>query len=162
MTEQNRENIVDKQGTTGRGKAVAIVVSRFNEFITNRLLAGCLDELDRSGQSPRKRRVVWVPGSYELPVTALRLARQKNVDAVICLGVVIRGETFHFELVAQGAAQGIMSVALATGKPIIFGVLTTDTINQAYKRSEENGDNKGREAAQTALEMVDALKAISH
>ena len=161
MVEKNKEKMVDKQGAIGRGKSVAIVVSRFNEFITNRLLAGCLDELDRSGQSACRRTVVWVPGAYELPVTALCLARQKNVDAVICLGAVIRGETFHFELVAQGAAQGIMNAALATEKPVIFGVLTTDTINQAYKRSEEDGDNKGREAAQTALEMIDVLKAIS-
>ncbi len=158
--EKNKEKIVDKQGAAGRGKSVAIVVSRFNEFITNRLLTGCLDELDRSGQSPRRRMVVWVPGAYELPVTALRLARQENIDAVICLGAVIRGETFHFELVAQGAARGVMNAALTTEKPVIFGVLTTDTINQAYKRSEEEGDNKGREAARAALEMIDALKAI--
>ena len=138
---------------------IAIVVSKFNDMITNRLLSGCQKELERLGlKGPQK--VVWVPGSLEIPVVALRLARQKSVDAVICLGSVIRGETIHFELVANNAASGIAQVALTTGKPAIFGVLTTETVDQATKRSEEKGDHKGREAAQNAVEMVNLLRSL--
>ena len=102
--------------------------------------------------------VAWVPGAYEIPVTAQKAAKRKDIHGVICLGAVIRGETFHFELVAQGVAQGIMQAALATGKPIILGVLAVDTVEQAYKRSEEKGDNKGRDAASAVIEMIDVLK----
>ena len=139
---------------------IAIVASKFNDFITKRLLEGCLRQLESSGIDKKNITVVWVPGSYEIPVTALTLAQKKVIDAVICLGAVIRGETFHFELVAGGAAQGILQASLLTGKPVIFGVLTTDTIPQAYKRSEKKGDNKGRDAATTALEMVQLLSQI--
>lgn len=136
---------------------LAIVVSRFNEMVTQRLLKGCLKELERQGVNQKNLTVLWVPGSFELPVTALRLARKKNIDAVICLGAVIRGETFHFELVAQSAASGILQASLISGKPVIFGVLSTDTIDQAYRRSDDKKDNKGREAAQNALEMIEVL-----
>ena len=145
---------------TGSKARIGIAVSRFNEFITKRLLDACLGELAKRGVKEKDILLVWVPGSLELPVVALRLARKKNVDAVICLGAVIRGETIHFELVARGAADGIMQVAVTTGKPVIFGVLATDTVNQAYARSQEKGDNKGRDAAQAALEMIGALKQI--
>lgn len=140
-----------------KGKKYAIVASRFNDFITKRLLDGCLQELRRCGAGQNDITVVWVPGSFEIPVTALRLAKKKTVHAVICLGAVIRGETFHFELVARGAAEGIAQVALLTGKPVIFGVLATDTVDQAQKRSDLKGDNKGREAARNAVEMVNVL-----
>lgn len=145
----------------GRGKKIGIVVSKFNEFITKRLLAGCLKELARYGVTDQNILIVWVPGSYEIPVTACRLAKKKNVHAVICLGAVIRGETLHYELVAQGAAEGIMQASLSTGKPVIFGVLTTDTVDLAYKRSEEKGENKGKDAAVAAIEMIDVLKQVS-
>ena len=103
----------------------------------------------------------WVPGALELPVTALKYAREKDVAVVICLGAVIRGETYHFELVAQECARGIMDVSLLTGKPIIFGVLSTNTIEQANDRSSlKGGDNKGRDAAQAALEMSDVLARV--
>jgi len=143
------------------GKKINIVVSKFNEFITKRLLTGCLDELARCGVGDKDITVVWVPGSYEIPVVALKLAKKKDVHAVICLGCVIRGETMHFDLVAQGAAQGIMQTALATGKPVIFAVLATDTVDLAYKRSKKKGDNKGRDAALSAIEMIDVLKQVS-
>ena len=139
---------------------IAIVVSRFNDMITNRLLSGCQKELARMGLKDRMLKVVWVPGSLELPVVAMRLARQRSIDAVICLGSVIRGETIHFELVANNSALGITQVALTTGKPVIFGVITTETVDQAYKRSDEKGDHKGREAAQNAVEMVNLLRSL--
>jgi 6,7-dimethyl-8-ribityllumazine synthase len=102
-----------------------------------------------------------VPGAYEIPLAAAKLAEKKTVDAVVCLGAVIRGETLHYDLVAQSAAHGIMRASLITGKPVVFGVLATDTIEQADKRSQEKGDNKGRDAAVTALEMINVVKRIA-
>lgn len=144
----------------GRGKKIAIIASKFNEFITERLLSCCLDELGHCGVNKKDITVAWVPGAYEIPVTALKFAKKKNIHAVIGLGAVIRGETAHFDLIAQGAAQGIMQASLMTGKPVIFGVLAVDTVDQAYKRSEEKGDNKGRDAALAAIEMADVLKQV--
>ena len=144
----------------GRGKKIAIVVSKFNEFISKRLLNACLAELHKHGVKRNDVTTVFVPGSLEIPVTALKIAKKKNIDAVICLGAVIRGQTYHFEVVAQGCSQGIVEVSLLTGKPIIFGVLTTHNEDQAYKRSEDKGDNKGREAAVSALEMINLLSHI--
>ncbi len=144
-------------------KKYGIVVSRFNDFITKKLLKGCLEELTRLGVKDRDVTVVWVSGSLEIPVTALALAKKKNIDAVICLGAVIRGETFHFEIVARNAARGITEISLLTGKPVILGVLTTDTVDQAYRRSGVKGDNKGVDCARAAVEMancLDQLKAI--
>lgn len=139
---------------------IAIVVSKFNEFITKRLLDGCLKELKRLGARDRDITIAEVPGSLEIPVAALKCARKKSIDAVICLGAVIRGETIHFDLVAHNAARGIAQVSLLTGKPVIFGVLAVDTVNQAYKRSEAKGDNKGRDAAAAAVEMIEVLNKI--
>ena len=119
-----------------------------------------MDELERCGLQEKNITIVWVPGSYEIPVVALQFAKKKTVDAVICLGAVIRGETFHFELVAQGVAQGILQASLLSGKPVIFGVLTTDTVDQACKRSEKKGDNKGRDAANAAVGMINLLSQI--
>ncbi|HOW34839.1 MAG TPA: 6,7-dimethyl-8-ribityllumazine synthase [Candidatus Omnitrophota bacterium] len=143
-----------------KGKRYGIVVSRFNDFITKRLLDGCLKELRRCGVKDSEVTVVWVPGAFEIPLVARQLNEKKSIDAVICLGAVIRGETFHFDLVARAASEGIAQVALLTKKPAIFGVLTTETIEQAYKRSEEKGDHKGRDAARTAIEMVNLLRKI--
>lgn len=141
-------------------KRFAIVVSRFNEFITKRLLAGCLDEFAKLGVPKNQLTVVWVPGAFEIPLTALKLARKKNIDAVVALGAVIRGETIHFELVSKAAAQGILQASLMTGKPVIFGVITTETVNQAYARSKDKGENKGRDAAQAAVSMTRILEEI--
>lgn len=146
----------------GKGRRVALVVSKFNDFITRRLLEGCVQELKRRGVEDSKMAIVWVSGSLEIPVAALKMARKKNVDAVICLGCVIRGETIHFDLVAQGVARGVAEVFLRIEKPIIFGVLTTDTTAQAYKRSNLKGDHKGRDAAIAALEMIDVLRQVKH
>lgn len=142
----------------GRGKKIIIIASKFNEFITQRLLEGCLEELARCYVRKSDITVAWVPGAFEIPVTASKFAKKRNVHAVICLGAVIRGETIHFDLVAKGVAQGVMQASLMTGKPVIFGVLAVDTIDQAYKRSEKKGDNKGKDAATAAIEMDDVLK----
>jgi len=142
----------------GRGKKIHIVAARFNEFVTQRLLEGCLDELNRCGVRKSDITVTWVPGAFEIPVVACRFAKKRDVHAVICLGSVIRGETLHFELVAEGVARGIMEASLLSGKPVIFGVLATDTVDQAYKRSEPDGDHKGRDAALAAISMIDILK----
>lgn len=150
----------DVTKNTAKGVKVGIVASRFNDFITKRLLDACLQELSKRGVSQKDITLAWVPGSYEIPVAALKFARKKSIHAVIGLGAVIRGETLHFDLVAQAAAQGLTQVSLLTGKPAIFGVLTTETVDQAYKRSDPKGDNKGRDAAAAALEMIDVLKNI--
>jgi 6,7-dimethyl-8-ribityllumazine synthase len=140
---------------------IAIVVSSFNDFVTKKLLSACLMELRHQGLKDNQVTTVWVPGSFEIPVAALKLAKRKNIDAVICLGAVIRGETYHFEVVANECARGIMEVALVTAKPIIMGVLTTDNVAQAQARAAGKGSpNKGREAALDALEMIALLKNI--
>ncbi len=140
---------------------IAIVASKFNDFITKPLLKACLMELKRAGVAEKQITTAWVPGAFEVPVAALRLARKKNVDAVICLGAVIRGETYHFDVISNDASRGIMDAALMTGKPIIMGVLTTDTVGQAQKRAQDKGgDNKGRDAAQAALDMIALFKNI--
>lgn len=150
----------DVTKNTAKGVKIGIVASRFNDFITKRLLDACLQELSKRGVSQKDMTIAWVPGSFEIPVTALKFARKKGIHAVIGLGAVIRGETLHFDLVAQAAAQGLTQVSLLTGKPAIFGVLTTETVDQAYKRSDPKGDNKGRDAAAAALEIIDVLKNI--
>lgn len=144
----------------GRGFKIAIVVSRFNEYITQRLLDATVDELIKHGVLKKDITVVWVPGAFELPITAQNLAKRKSIQGVIALGAVIRGETYHYELVAQGVARGIMDVSLEAGKPVIFGVLASDTIKLADKRSETKGNNKGRDAALAAIQMIDVLRQI--
>ncbi len=139
---------------------IAIVASEFNDFITKRLLDGCLDELAKQGIKKNQIKIIWVPGAFETPVAALKFAKKRSIDAVICLGAVVRGDTYHFEMVAQGATQGILQASLLTGKPVMFGVLTTDTLDQAYKRCEETGDNKGRDCAIAALQMIKVLSEI--
>ena len=140
---------------------IAIVASSFNDFITKRLLSACLAELGRQGLGQKQITTVWVPGSFEIPLTALKLAKRKNIDAVICLGAVIRGETYHFEVVSNESARGIMHASLVSNKPVIMGVLTTDTGPQALARAGQKGaDNKGRDCALAALEMIALLKNI--
>lgn len=139
---------------------IGIVVSRFNEWITKSLLAGALECLELSGVDQEAITVVWVPGAYEIPLTAQKLASLFSLDAVVCLGAVIRGETPHFDLVAGEAASGISRVSLETGIPMIFGVLTTDSLEQALERSGGKAGNKGFEAAEAALEMVDLFRTL--
>ncbi len=138
----------------------AIVASRFNALVTEALLAGSQDAFVRHGVSDDKIDVVWVPGSFEVPLTARVLAETGKYVAVICLGCVIRGETGHYDLVAGQAAAGIMSAGLSTGVPVIFGVLTTETVEQALNRSGLKAGNKGAEAAMAAIEMVNLLKNV--
>ena len=139
---------------------IAIVVSRFNEMITKGLLEACWRELKQHGIKESAVDVVWVPGAFEIPVTALKLASKKNVSMVICLGAVIKGETDHYDLVARQAARGIMDVSLKTGKPIIFEVLACRTFKQASQRSVRGGHNKGRVAAMAALAMLEVMNKV--
>ena len=138
----------------------AIIVSRFNEFISNKLLSGAIDGLVRHGAKEDDIEISWVPGSFEIPLVAKKIANLKKVDAVICLGAVIRGDTPHFDYVASEISKGIAAVSLETGVPVIFGVLTTDTIEQAIERAGTKSGNKGFDAAVTAIEMVNLIKSI--
>ena len=142
------------------GLKFAIVVARFNSFITDRLLVGAEDALKRSGAAAEDVQVVKVPGSWELPIAAKTLAGQKRFDAIIALGAVIRGETPHFDHVAGQAASGLAAVQLETGLPIAFGVLTTNTVEQAIDRAGGKSGNKGHDAAITAIEMADLLRRL--
>ena len=141
------------------GMRVAIVAGRFNDHVTKPLLEGALDALDELGAADAS--VHWVPGAFEIPLLAQRLATTRAFDAVICLGAVIRGDTPHFDYVAGECAAGVARVSLDTGIPCIFGVLTTDDLDQAMARAGGAEGNKGAEAARTAIEMVDLLRNIS-
>ena len=144
----------------GSGLIFAIVVSRFNSFITDRLLEGALDTLKRHGVDLDDVSVFRTPGSYEIPSTAKRLADTGKFNAIICLGAVIRGATPHFDYVAGESASGIAQVSYATGIPTIFGIITTDTINQAIERAGAKSGNKGSEAATAAIEVINLYKQI--
>jgi 6,7-dimethyl-8-ribityllumazine synthase len=145
---------------SGKGLKFGIVVGRFNEFISTRLLDGALDNLKRHDVDEDDVEVAWVPGAFELPLVAQRMAASRRYDALICLGAVIRGGTPHFDYVASEAAKGIAKVSLDSGVPVIFGVLTTDTIEQAVERAGTKAGNKGWEAATSALEMANLLRAL--
>jgi len=145
---------------TAAGLRFAIVVSRFNSFITERLLAGATDALTRAGANPDLIDVIRVPGSWEVPLVAGEVARQHRYDAIICLAAVIRGETPHFDYVAAEAAKGVAHVAAETGVPVAFGVLTTNTLEQAIDRAGAKGGNKGFDAAMTAIEMANLLRTL--
>ena len=138
----------------------AIIVSRFNEFINKKLLDGAIDCLKRHGSNDSEIDIIWVPGAFEIPLAALKIANNKKYDAVICLGAVIRGATPHFDYVSAEVSKGVASVSLESQKPVIFGVLTTDTIEQAIERAGTKSGNKGWEAALTAIEMVNLLKNL--
>jgi 6,7-dimethyl-8-ribityllumazine synthase len=142
------------------GLRFAIVVSRFNDFITKELLEGCLQTLLRHGAENKQIEVMWCPGSFEIPVVAKQAALSKRFDAVICLGAIIRGATSHYDHVAAQAANGIAQVGLETAIPTIFGVITTDTIEQAIERAGTKAGNKGNDAAMAAIEMANLLAAM--
>lgn len=141
-------------------KKYAIVVARFNEFITNKLLSGALDALSRHGVSDDDIYVAWVPGAFEIPLAAQKFAQSKKYDAVICLGAVIRGSTSHYDYVCNEVSKGVAQVGLSTGVPTIFGVVTTDNIEQAIERAGTKAGNKGYDAATTAIEMVNLFDEI--
>lgn len=145
---------------SAQGLRFAVVVSRFNSFITERLLAGAIDALRRTGAAEDAIDIVKVPGSWEIPLVAGELARQHRYDAVVCLSAVIRGETPHFDYVAAEAAKGVAQTALETGVPVAFGVLTTNTLEQAIDRAGAKGGNKGYDAAMTAIEMASLMRAL--
>ena len=144
----------------GKGLRFGIVVSRFNSFISERLLEGAVDALKRHGVADGDVTVARIPGAFEIPLTAQAMAASRKYDAVICLGAVIRGSTPHFEYVSSEVSKGIATVSLATGVPVAFGVLTTDTIEQAIERAGTKSGNKGFDAAMSAIEMVNLYRQI--
>ena len=141
-----------------QGLRIGIVVGRFNEFIVSKLLGGAIDGLKRHGVEEDNIEVAWVPGAFELPLVAKKMAQNEKYDAVICLGAVIKGSTPHFDYVCAEPSKGIAAVSLSTEKPVIFGVLTTDTIEQAIERAGTKAGNKGYDAAVTTIEMANLLK----
>ncbi|MEK6563833.1 MAG: 6,7-dimethyl-8-ribityllumazine synthase [Candidatus Omnitrophota bacterium] len=143
-----------------KGKKFVIAASRFNDFITKQLIDGCLDTLIRHGVDKEKIELVYVPGAFEIPLIAQKLARTKGFDAVICLGAVIRGSTPHFDYVASEVSKGVAQVSLDTGIPVIFGVITADTIEQAIERAGTKDGNKGKDAAISAIEMANLISQI--
>ena len=145
----------------GKGLKFGLVVSRFNEFITKKLVEGAQDALLRHGVSEDNIDVAWVPGSFEVPLIAQKLAQTKRYDAVICLGAVIRGGTPHFEYVAAEVTKGIAKVSLDTGLPVIYGVITADTLEQAIERAGTKEGNEGFKAATSAIEMANLVKSIA-
>ena len=145
---------------TGRGLKFAIVVSRFNEFITSKLLGGALDVLKRHETAEDDIDVVWVPGAFEIPLIAKKLASGGKYNAVICLGAVIRGSTTHYDYVCNEVSKGIAAVGLSTGVPTIFGIVTTENIEQAIERAGTKAGNKGSDAAVSAMEMANLLKSL--
>ena len=150
---------LEGNGSVGDSR-VTLVVSRFNSFIVDRLLKACIGTLTEAGVKRANVRLIKVPGAVELPVAVKRVADVGEVDAIIALGAIIRGETPHFEIIANECARGLGSIAIEFTVPVIFGVLTVDTVDQAMDRSGEEENNKGNEAAQTALEMISVLRQI--
>ena len=142
------------------GMKIAIVARRFNEIITNKLLGGAIDSFVRHGGNKNDITVAWVPGAFEIPLIAKKMAASKKYDAVVCLGAVIRGATPHFDMVANETTKGIAAVGLQSEVPVVFGVLTTDNIEQAVERAGSKAGNKGFEAATTAIEMHNLIKKI--
>lgn len=143
-----------------KGKKFAIIASRFNDFITKELISGCTDTLVRHGADDKDLTLALVPGAFEIPVAAQKMAKSKDFDAVICLGTVIRGATPHFDYIAAEVSKGIAKVSLDTGVPVVFGVITADTIEQAIERAGTKDGNKGRDAALSAIEMANLLTQI--
>ena len=139
---------------------VGIICSRFNEFITSKLLGGALDTLQRHNVAPEDIDVAWVPGAFETPLIAKKMAESGKYDAVICLGAVIRGATTHYDLVCNEAAKGIAQVSLQTGVPVMFGIITTENIEQAIERAGSKAGNKGSDCAQSAIEMVNLIREL--
>lgn len=143
-----------------KGKRFALVASRFNDFLTKELVAGCVDTLLRHGTAEADVVIAWVPGAFEIPLAAQKFAGSNAYDAVICLGTVIRGATPHFDYIAQEVSKGIARVSLDSGRPVVFGIITADTIEQAIERAGTKDGNKGSSAALTAIEMANLIAKI--
>jgi len=153
-------NKIYEGNLVGSGLKVGIVVARFNEFINSKLLGGALDGLKRHGVEEENIEIAWVPGAFEIPLVAKKMADSDKYDAVITLGTVIRGATSHYDYVCNEVAKGVSTTALTSGKPVVFGVLTTDTIEQAIERAGTKAGNKGAEAAVTAIEMISLFNKL--
>ncbi len=147
-------------GLVVKGKKFGVIASRFNDFITKELVSGCLNALIRHGAQDKDLSVVWVPGAFEIPAIAAKMVKSKSYDALICLGTVIRGATPHFEYISAEAAKGVAKVSQDAGIPVIFGVITADTIEQAIERAGTKDGNKGRDAALSAIEMVNLFTQL--
>lgn len=147
---------------SGKGQKHAIIVSRFNELLTSKLLEGALDCLTRHGVAEKDIAVIWVPGSFELPYAAQKAALTKKYNAVLCLGTLIRGDTPHFDYIAAEASKGIANIALQSKLPVIFGIVTADSLDQAIERAGTKAGNKGWDGALSAIEMVDLYKQIDN
>lgn len=145
---------------TSNGQKIGIVASRFNEFITGKLLGGAIDAFVRHGGNEEDITVAWVPGAFEIPLVAKKMVESGKYDSVVCLGAVIRGATPHFDMVANEATKGIATVGLQCGVPVIFGILTTDSIEQAVERAGTKAGNKGFEAVTSAIEMVNLIRKV--
>lgn len=143
-----------------KAKQFAIVISRFNELVSKEMLTGAVDTLTRHGAKDNEITAVWVPGAFEIPSVAQKLAQTKKYDAVICLGAIIRGDTPHFDYISAEATKGVAQVGLKTGIPVVLGILTVDTLEQAFERAGSKAGNKGRQAAETAIEMISVSEQL--
>ncbi|MEI6831394.1 MAG: 6,7-dimethyl-8-ribityllumazine synthase [Candidatus Omnitrophota bacterium] len=143
-----------------KGKTFGLVASRFNDFMTKELVSGCIDTLVRHGADEKDITLTWVPGAFEVPLVAQKMAQTKAFDALVCLGTVIRGATPHFDYIASEVAKGVAKVSLDSGVPVIFGIITADSIEQAVERSGSKDGNKGKDAALSAIEMANLTKQI--
>ncbi len=152
--------IIEGKVIAPEGMKVGIVASRFNEIIVNKLLGGAIDGLVRHGVTERNITAAWVPGAFEIPTAAQQMAKSGKYDAIICLGTVIRGQTSHYDYVCNEVSKGIAQVALATGMPVLFGIVTTENIEQAIARAGSKSGNKGYDCALSAIEMVNLLKQL--
>ena len=153
-------NVLEGKVVAPEGMKVGIVASRFNEIIVNKLLGGAVDGLVRHGVEDENITAAWVPGAFEIPITAQKMAQSGKYDAMICVGAVIRGDTTHYDYVCNEVSKGIAQVGLATGVPVLFGVITTENIEQAISRAGSKGGNKGYDCALSAIEMVNLLRQM--
>lgn len=149
-----------KASLIAKGKKFGVVVSRFNEFLSSKLVDGAIDTLEQHGVQENSIDIVWVPGSFEIPIITQKIARSKKYDAVICLGTIIRGDTPHFDYIASEVAKGVSKVSLDTGVPCVFGIITADNLEQAIERTGTKQGNKGRDAALSAIEMANLLEKL--
>ena len=146
-----------KGSLVSKGKRYGIVVSRFNEFISSKLLEGAVDTLLRHGAKEEEIEIYWVPGSFEIPLIASSLSRRKDIDGILCLGTLVRGDTPHFDYIAKEVSKGIAEISLRNNKPVAFGIITADTLEQAIERAGTKAGNRGRDAALSVIEMVNLL-----
>ena len=149
-----------KGNYSGEGKKIAIIISQFNEFVSQELLSGCLDTLEKQKVNSEDIEIIWTPGAFEIPQVLAKLTEKNKFDAIICLGAIIRGDTPHFEYISSETAKGIAAISLAKKVPVIYGVITADTIEQAIERAGTKQGNRGREAALTAIEMANIFSSL--